>query len=448
MSTNNLTADELGLVHNAAGGQVRATAVARLYEAFPPSHSEWTYSGKWGAVAVVADGPFYLLRLIDLVSQQCVWEWEIYTPFEYHTSTPFFHTFEGDNSLFGFSFADEGDAEEFTTSLRNVAASYGHWFGGAAPPKPFPDHHPQNRGPPPRPPAPPRSNTIALPVPAVPPVHQMSMPTLSAAPAVVPAMTSQMSTPTLYNTPPAPVVAQPKPATSLVSRPTPPQSKKKKGWLSKLTDTLGIGESENTGDVQLSGPTNFKHEAHIGWDPTNGFEIRNIPPEWRKLFQAAGVKKSELRDANTAKFIMDTVAEATMGLNPTAAGAGGGAPAPPLPGPPPPPPGVPAPPPGVPSPPPGVPSPPPHAGPPGAPPPPAGGPATAPSKGLLAGLQSAHLKPVDQTGLPDLSALNEAQGASLVSHLERAMEARREAMKGEDATSENDTSDDDEWFAS
>jgi hypothetical protein len=33
-----------------------------------------------------------------------------------------------------------------------------------------------------------------------------------------------------------------------------------------------------------------------GWDHTNGFEIRNIPPEWRKLFQAAGVTKSELRN--------------------------------------------------------------------------------------------------------------------------------------------------------
>jgi hypothetical protein len=42
----------------------------------------------------------------------------------------------------------------------------------------------------------------------------------------------------------------------------------------------------------ISGPTNVKHEVHLGWDPRDGFQIRNIPPEWKKLFAAAGTNTS------------------------------------------------------------------------------------------------------------------------------------------------------------
>jgi hypothetical protein len=38
-------------------------------------------------------------------------------------------------------------------------------------------------------------------------------------------------------------------------------------------------------DVPISGPSGFEHRSHIGWDPTNGFDIRNIPPEWKALFK-------------------------------------------------------------------------------------------------------------------------------------------------------------------
>jgi len=57
----------------------------------------------------------------------------------------------------------------------------------------------------------------------------------------------------------------------------------KKGW--------GLFQKKEPKRPQVSAPTDFKHESHIGWDSERGFEIRNIPPEWKKLFQAAGVKK-------------------------------------------------------------------------------------------------------------------------------------------------------------
>jgi hypothetical protein len=53
-----------------------------------------------------------------------------------------------------------------------------------------------------------------------------------------------------------------------------------------------------------------------------GFEINNIPPEWKQLFAAAGVKKSELKDAATAKYVMNVITDAML------ADSGMGAPTP------------------------------------------------------------------------------------------------------------------------
>jgi hypothetical protein len=61
--------------------------------------------------------------------------------------------------------------------------------------------------------------------------------------------------------------------------------------------------------MEISGPTGFQHHCHIGWDPKAGFETRNIPAEWKALFKSAGVTKAELKDPETAKFIMDNIAE-------------------------------------------------------------------------------------------------------------------------------------------
>ena len=60
---------------------------------------------------------------------------------------------------------------------------------------------------------------------------------------------------------------------------------------------------------EISGPTNFSHDSHIGWDPVNGFDINNIPPEWKKLFKEAGVKKSDLENKETAMFLVETIAQ-------------------------------------------------------------------------------------------------------------------------------------------
>jgi len=43
-------------------------------------------------------------------------------------------------------------------------------------------------------------------------------------------------------------------------------------------------------------PTGFKQVSHIGWSTDGGFDIKNIPPEWKQIFQKAGIKKKDLEN--------------------------------------------------------------------------------------------------------------------------------------------------------
>jgi hypothetical protein len=74
--------------------------------------------------------------------------------------------------------------------------------------------------------------------------------------------------------------------------------------------------------MQIGAPSNFRHLTHIGWDPEKGFSVRlmmmmaililqtrNIPPEWKKVFDDAGVTDEQLKDKQTAKFIYSFMTE-------------------------------------------------------------------------------------------------------------------------------------------
>merc|ERR1712137_967300 len=157
----------------------------------------------------------------------------------------------------------------------------------------------------------------------------------------------------------------------------------------------------------IGGPTGFKHESHIGWDMENGFDIRNIPPEWKKLFQAAGVKKSDLQDAETRKLIVSTINSATGGAGPEMGG--------------PPPPTAPPPP---------MAPPPPSA--PGAPPPPPAASAPSSGGGLLGALQAGRGQLASAAerpqATPDISAISSTQGKSLADTLAGVLDSRRKGI--------------------
>ena len=60
---------------------------------------------------------------------------------------------------------------------------------------------------------------------------------------------------------------------------------------------------EDPDSLQISMPTNFEHRSHLGWTDDATFELRNVPPEWKRFFQAAGIRKRELEDPETRRAI-------------------------------------------------------------------------------------------------------------------------------------------------
>eukprot|EP00116_Pleurobrachia_bachei_P003889 sb/3464151/ len=103
---------------------------------------------------------------------------------------------------------------------------------------------------------------------------------------------------------PPPAAVMPPPTNNIpVPEPVTPLSKKDKKKKDKKKDKKKKGISK----ADISGPSNFKHLSHLGWDETkNKFDDSQAHPLFKQLLNAAGVKANEL-DESTAKFITDYV---------------------------------------------------------------------------------------------------------------------------------------------
>jgi len=172
----------------------------------------------------------------------------------------------------------------------------------------------------------------------------------------------------------------------------------------RKTSSTSAPQRRKLTKADIGGPrtSQFIHEAHIGWNPESGFDIRNIPEEWVRVFDQAGITKEELEDRDTAAFIMKNINRFSRVI-----------PAPPPP-PPPPAPGAP-------------------------PPPPAPSISGSSSSNLLASLQSSggvsSLKKADEREVKHIDAKEEP--LDMASLLAAAMSNRRAGVQESD--------DDDGW---
>jgi hypothetical protein len=216
--------------------QINMCCAARLHRS---TGGEWE-SLRVGAVVACTDtstNGVFSVKMVDLKTRQIVFEQEIYFGFKYQELAPFFHSFEVEDCVAGLCFTDEAEAKKFAGQVKSFTTQ-------------------------------------------VEAIAKMNQVTASSAPPLIPVKDTKKS-------PPAVATSAARPRTS-----TKEEKKKKPGFFSKL---LGREEKPEEEEFVLSGPSGFRHESHIGWDPTNGFDIRNIPPEWKALFKAAGVKKSDLQ---------------------------------------------------------------------------------------------------------------------------------------------------------
>ncbi|TKA72744.1 hypothetical protein B0A55_09953 [Friedmanniomyces simplex] len=103
-----------------ANNKIHAVAVAKLYISLP-HHPKWTPTGLQGAAVLANDlvGNTFWLKLVDVSpsNRGVLWDQEIYDTFQYNQDRTFFHSFEGEECLFGLSFADEKEARQFKKKM-------------------------------------------------------------------------------------------------------------------------------------------------------------------------------------------------------------------------------------------------------------------------------------------------------------------------------------------
>jgi hypothetical protein len=257
-------------------GEVVFCTVVRVYKS---NGNSWKQEGM-GAGVLVNEKDYYSIQVVDLNNQSIIFSQELYQNFEYVQPRPFFHTFETENCVAGLSFADEGEANQFFDKVMDCkkssssSDSRGTIPAGSSPrpPPPRASEKPPNSSP----------NVVA-------------------------------SSPPTPPQPPAPTLSTTSSTTSFTTSSTTSSSGNKSTHKKKKTflEFLGVQESDKD-DLKISEPRNFRHVSNIGWNPSQGaFEINNIPPEWKKLFQGIGIKKSDLKDKETAAYIMNVIEEHT-----------------------------------------------------------------------------------------------------------------------------------------
>ncbi|XP_029471392.1 neural Wiskott-Aldrich syndrome protein isoform X1 [Rhinatrema bivittatum] len=65
--------------------------------------------------------------------------------------------------------------------------------------------------------------------------------------------------------------------------------------------------------ADIGTPSNFQHIGHVGWDPNTGFDVNNLDPELKNLFDLCGISEAQLKDKETSKVIYDFI-EKTGGV--------------------------------------------------------------------------------------------------------------------------------------
>lgn len=250
---------------------IKFSAPARLYRS--QFSSEWEYSGSYGIVTVNVDkaSSAAFIRLVDLVKKKVVMEQECYEGFEYLILADNFHAFEADNHFVGLLFAERFDAATFGKQVSQLIRLTS---GGSI--------------------NPPTSSS---------PQPQQQLP---------PKPTTRITTSDTGGE----SVKKSGSTSSVTTTPTKSAEPEKKesggGFLSKFW-SKDKKQTPDRSTIKISGPKieKFKHVSHIGFDPKKGFT--EIPPEWKSIFEKAGISEEELKDKKTAKFLLQTIATVGSG---------------------------------------------------------------------------------------------------------------------------------------
>ncbi|KAJ8261848.1 hypothetical protein GJAV_G00159150 [Gymnothorax javanicus] len=205
-----------------------------------------------GVACLVKDNPqrSYFIRVFDMKDGKPLFEQELYTNFSVISSRTYFISFEGDTCQNGLNFASEEEAKHFWNEINELVNRK--------------QRKTEKRRDPP--------NGPSLPMATV----EIRSPEISSA-------RYHNNTVQINNV-----------VTSSFSR----SKGKSKGKGKKKLTKADIGT-----------PSNFQHIGHVGWDPDKGFDVNNLDPELKNLFDACGISEAQLKDKETSKYIYDFIEE-------------------------------------------------------------------------------------------------------------------------------------------
>ncbi|XP_033746820.1 neural Wiskott-Aldrich syndrome protein-like [Pecten maximus] len=235
-----------------------ATGVVQLYTADPPARTRWT-KRFCGVACFIKDNPnrSYFIRVFDVKKGQTIWEQEIYNQFRYKAPREYFHTFEAEEVQAGLNFASEDEAFKFKSAIEQKLMERHQRRLDKKKNQQGSVHNNNNQ------------NQGGV---SSPPSINNSGPPLSS----VDVNLNKTSG---------------KDTISKASKGKTKEKDKKK----KLTKE------------DISTPTDFRHVSHVGWDPNKGFDMNNLDPDMKGLFESVGIDENEVVDKETVDFIYDFV---------------------------------------------------------------------------------------------------------------------------------------------
>ncbi|XP_050964254.1 WASP like actin nucleation promoting factor b isoform X2 [Labeo rohita] len=222
-----------------------SAAVVQVYGA--ERNSSWVKKC-CGVACLVKDNPqrSYFIRVFDMRDGKSLFAQELYNNFSINCSRPYFITFAGDTCQIGLNFASEEEARRFKSVAGDLMSRKGRKTGPSGPLGPTLP-----------------MATVDIKNPEINnPRHQNNI---------------QMNNINLSNF-----------------------NRKDKG-KGKPKGKKKISKAE------IGTPSNFRHVGHVGWDPNTGFDLNNLDPELKHLFDMCGISEAQLKDKETSKDIYEFI---------------------------------------------------------------------------------------------------------------------------------------------
>uniref|UniRef100_A0A8C0YSU3 WASP like actin nucleation promoting factor b n=1 Tax=Cyprinus carpio carpio TaxID=630221 RepID=A0A8C0YSU3_CYPCA len=230
------------------------SAVVQVYGA--DRNSSWVKKC-CGVACLVKDSSqrSYFIRVFDMKDGRQLFDQELYNNFSVNCSRPYFITFAGDTCQIGLNFASEEEARRFKSAVNELLFRRGRKT--------------EKRRDPPNGPSGPSGPTLPMATVDIknPEINQRYQ------------NNTQMNNFNLH---------------SNFNR-----KDKDKG--------KGKNKKKKISKSEIGTPSNFRHVGHVGWDPNTGFDLNNLDPELKNLFDMCGISEAQLKDKETSKDIYEFI---------------------------------------------------------------------------------------------------------------------------------------------